>query len=284
MSQMLLRFLLTLRLGFCLALLLTALPAWSADELTARFEAANLLYEKGQFEPAARGYEALIGEGARSAGLLFNAGNAWFKTGQTGRAVAHWLQAETLEPRNDRIQINLEFARKNINGGAVPDPRWPAPLRRLTLDEWAGIFLVTGWLFFGSLAVGAWKPTLRGALRAPLTVSGLALIASFTLLLITTRERADTVVAVVVSDEAVVRFGPLPESQSAFVARSGTEFRVTDRKDAWLKVEDTQGREGWLLGSQVIQLRAGHVVTDSTPAGQAEPLHASLGEVSGASN
>jgi SH3-like domain-containing protein len=91
---------------------------------------------------------------------------------------------------------------------------------------------------------------------------------------ITARDRAGSIVAVVVVKEAVVRFGPLAESQSAFVARDGAEFRVTDRKDAWLKVEDALGREGWLLGNQVIQLQAGQVISAPAPAGAGVPLQA----------
>lgn len=262
------------RLMLVLASVCLAGATHAADEVTAKFEAANLLYEKGQYEPAAAAYEQMLADGVRSAGLLFNAGNAWFKTGQTGRAVAYWLQAEALEPRNDRIQINLEFAREAVTGGLVPVPLWPAQLKLLTVGEWAALFLATGWAFFGLLALGAWRPTWRGRIRLPAVISGLALVVAMTLLVITVRDRADTIVAVVVVKEAVVRFGPLAESQSAFVARDGAEFRVTDRKDAWLKVEDALGREGWLLGNQVVQLRAGQVVSDPAKAGLAIPLQA----------
>jgi tetratricopeptide (TPR) repeat protein len=258
-------------------MLATAWPlagALSDEDATAKFEAANILYEKGQFEPAARAYEELIASEVRTASLLFNAGNAWFKAGKTGRAVAWWLQAESLEPRNDRIQVNLEFARKSVNGGTLALPRWPAPLRWFTLDEWAGAVLVAGWLFFGSLTMKTWKPAWRAWFRLPAALGGVALVVTLTLLVITVRDRTDTVVAVVVKDEAVVRYGPLPESQSAFVARDGAEFVVTDRKDAWLRVEDHQGRFGWLLESQVVQLRAGRVLTEAAAPGRTEPLQA----------
>ncbi len=262
------------RLTLALAVVCLAGAAHAADEMTAKFEAANLLYEKGQYEPAAAAYEQMLTDGVRSAGLLFNAGNAWFKTGQTGRAVACWLQAEALEPRNERIQINLDFAREAVTGGMVPVPLWPAQLKLLTLGEWAALFLATGWFFFGLLAVAAWRPAWRGRIRLPAVISGFALVVTLTLLVITVRDRANTIVAVVVVKEAVVRFGPLAESQSAFVARDGAEFRVTDRKEAWLKVEDALGREGWLLGNQVIQLRAGQVVSDPAAPGPGGPLHA----------
>lgn len=266
-----------IRLGVGVALLLGVDPARADDDQAVRFESANLLYEKGQYEPAARAYETLLGQGVRSAPLLFNTGNAWFKAGRRGRAMVYWLQAEALEPRNDRIQINLEFVRKELNGGALPDARWPVPLRKLTLDEWSGLFLVAGWLCFGALALMTWKPSLRHLLRVPLAVGAVALAASLVLLVITVRDRANTTVAVVVTDEAVVRFGPLAASQSAFVVRDGTEFLVLDRKDDWLRVADAQGRDGWLLNRQVTQLRGGQVINVPLPPGPTVPLQARIG-------
>jgi len=262
--------------AFALAGLMLTGAVMAEDEVSVQFESANLLYEKGQFEPAARAYESLLNAGVRSAPLLFNAGNAWFKAGKRGRAVACWLQAEALEPRNDRIQINLEFVRKEVNGGVLPDARWPAPLRKLSLDEWAAVFLAAGWACFGLLAIMVWRPAWRGRLKAPAWVSGLAFAGSLTLLVITTRDRAHTTVAVVVTEEAVVRFGPLAASQSAFVARDGTEFRVVDRKDEWLRVADALGRDGWLLGQQVVQLRGGQVLVESSSPGPTAPLQAQL--------
>ncbi len=234
------------------------------DTLPTAFDAANLLYEKGQFAAAASAYEQLIAAGTRTSPLLFNAGNAHFKSGQIGLAVANWLQAEALDPRNNRIQINLEFARKSITGGAQPVPLWPAQLKILTVNEWAGISLATLWFCFTALAAGAWKPKWRPALRVPTTLSGLGLIVVATLLVITARDRSETVSAIVIAPEAVVRFGPLPESQSAFTARDGSEFRMTDRKNGWLRVKDSTGREGWLTEDQVILLQGGKPVTELT--------------------
>lgn len=240
--------------------------------VAAEFEAANLLYEKGRFAEAARAYEALLARDVRTPALLFNAGNAWFKAGRTGRAVAHWIEAETSDPRNERIQINLQFARKAVTGGAIPIPLWPAQLRVLTLNEWALLTLAAAWLFFGGLALGAWRPGWRGPLRVPITLAGLGLAGFVILTTLTARDRAGSVVAVVIADEAVVHFGPLNESASAFVARDGSEFRVTDRKDEWLRVEDALGREGWLLATQVLQIKAGRTIPAESPADKPVPV------------
>ena len=247
-----------------IALQLSVSPAAGATgKATDAFDAANLLYEKGKFVEAVEAYESLIAGGTRTAPLLFNLGNAYYKTEETGLAISSWLQAESLAPRNERIQINLDFARNAVGGGATPLPRWQDLLKRFTLNEWTGVVLSTSWLFFGGLALGVWRPKWRPPLRLAVLIGGVLFVVSTALLIITARDRAETVVAVVTVEEAVIRFGPLKESQSAFVARDGTEFRAIDFKEDWIRVIDSTDREGWLTSDQVILLRGGRPLVES---------------------
>src|ERR1700722_13167815 len=64
------------------------------------FESANILYDEGKYAEAAAGYDQLIAEGKVSAALYFNRGNALFKEGQIGRAIASYRQAQLLAPRD----------------------------------------------------------------------------------------------------------------------------------------------------------------------------------------
>jgi hypothetical protein len=58
--------------------------------------------------------------------------------------------------------------------------------------------------------------------------------------------------AIVITGEAVVRHGPLAESQTAFTAHDGAELRVLDQKDEWLEVSAGPRRMGWLRHDQVL--------------------------------
>ncbi|HWI58183.1 MAG TPA: SH3 domain-containing protein, partial [Bacillota bacterium] len=61
--------------------------------------------------------------------------------------------------------------------------------------------------------------------------------------------------AVVIAREAVVRRGPLDESQIAFTVRDGAELRILDQKDDWLQVSTDLRRTGWLRRDQVLLSR-----------------------------
>jgi SH3-like domain-containing protein len=62
--------------------------------------------------------------------------------------------------------------------------------------------------------------------------------------------------AVVVATEAVARYGPLDESQSAFVLRDGAELIILDKKDGWLQVGDAHGRSGWVKQEQLATVKS----------------------------
>src|SRR5688500_8636546 len=83
--------------------------------VAADFESANRLYEKGDYAGAAAGYQSVVQSGKASAEVYFNLGNAHFKNGQIGKAIASYRRAQELTPRDPDIRANLNFAR-----GAVP--------------------------------------------------------------------------------------------------------------------------------------------------------------------
>jgi Flp pilus assembly protein TadD len=69
-----------------------------------------------QIREAAAAYEQILTNGAVSPALYFNLGNAHFKAGQLGRAIAAYRQAERLTPRDPDVRANLQFARNRVQG------------------------------------------------------------------------------------------------------------------------------------------------------------------------
>jgi hypothetical protein len=51
---------------------------------------------------------------------------------------------------------------------------------------------------------------------------------------------------VIIVPEAVARRGPLPEAQSVFTMRDGTELLVLGGEGDWLQVSDAGRHAGWL--------------------------------------
>ena len=113
--------------AFCL-LLLALLPLWTrADNVVsidAQFDAANKLFAQSKFADAATAYEHIIAAGSVSSALYFNLGNAHFKAGQLGRAIAAYRQAEELSPRDPDVRANVQFARNQVQGPRLSMSPW----------------------------------------------------------------------------------------------------------------------------------------------------------------
>ncbi len=240
-----------------LRLSLHALVVWAANVAWAEpvtFEQANRLYEEGRFQDAIQAYQELTTNGPLPA-LHFNLGNAWFKSGQIGQAIAEYRIAESLAPRDPDIRANLKFARDRA-GGPSYRPGWiEQKAATLTLGEWAGMTTAAFWTFFGLLAMGQLRPAWRRALRSwtLLAGAGATLLLASTLWLASTR--ATTRTAVVLPRETVMRRGPFEESQSASTLGMGTEVRVLDEKAGWLQVTPDGQHTGWITNTAARMVR-----------------------------
>ena len=160
------------------------------------------------------GYQKLIEAGQPSGVLYYNLGNAWFKAGQYGRAIAAYLQAQRLNPRDPNLRFNLRFVREKVTGKDAPvGTAWQRALTALTLNEWVRLCAAMFWGWFLLLTLREVRPAWRKPLRPYVALAGVA-----TLLLaigLTAAWRQSQVrTAVVVRSEAVVRQGPLDRSPS----------------------------------------------------------------------
>lgn len=238
---------------FCLAWIaaVNVLPA--ADAAT-EFDQANKLYEGGKFREAAEGYRKILATGNTSTPLLFNLGNAQFKAGQIGQAIAAYRQAAEFSPRDADLNANLQFVRGRVTGPTMK-PNWlQRSVESLTANEWTLLAAVPVWLWLGLLAVRQLKPALRQPLRTATLTTAIASLLACGALAVALNYRLNEKTVVVTTRDAVARFGPFAESQSAFTANDGAELRLIDAKDDWVQVTDGGKTFGWLKTNAVIVL------------------------------
>jgi tetratricopeptide (TPR) repeat protein len=224
-----------------------------AEDLKVAFAQANKLYEESQFTEAVAAYQKLVDLGHVSAALYFNLGNAYFKSGQAGRAIAAYRRAEELTPRDPDLQANLQFVRRLANGGTPPKSVfWRRWLASLTLNEWAWLSAGIGWVWFLLLTVRQLWIKLRKRLARYTMVAGVGFAAVLACTALVFTDKTRTASGVVIVPEAVVRYGPLTESPQFYQLRDGAEVRVLDQDREWVQVIDPATRKGWLLREQVL--------------------------------
>jgi tetratricopeptide (TPR) repeat protein len=233
--------------------LLTAVLLSAAPAPEARFEAANGAYLAGDLEAAARGYQALLGEGWESPALHLNLGNARLRMGQRGAAVASYARALRLDPGDEDARANLEAARKDLDPAAAIEAR-PVLLRLADRvpDPLVLALFALGWVgLWAGLAARRLAPgTARGAVAAATLAAGLAAAVGGGLLAGKVAVRAAPL-AVVVVPSAPVREGAESALQPTLELHEGTAVRVLERRGAAVRVRLGTGLEGWLAASDL---------------------------------
>ena len=227
----------------------------AADTPKTQFNEANVLYEKGEYKAAAAAYRQLLDDGFNAVAIRFNLGNALYQSSQFGEAIVQYRQALAFAPRDPDILANLRFVREKLGSDTSISPHfWRQFLLQLTLNEWTILTVIPFWIgvacgilsFFSSKKGNRWSAFSR------ISIAGF-LIAGF-LLLSAANERFAKPFAIVISKEAVVRFGPFEESQSSHNLSDGVEVRILDSKDDWRQIRDPQNQTGWLKKDQIQML------------------------------
>jgi tetratricopeptide (TPR) repeat protein len=221
-----------------------------ASDFDSDFSAANRFYAEGKFAAAASAYAKILTSGQASPNLLFNYGDAEFKSGNLGKSIAAFRHAELLAPRDSEIRANLAFVRNQVQGATVRESFWQNWFGNLSLNEWT-IFAATAfWLTFLLLAAKQIRPALAPKLSGAIFTLILLTIFCVAILGVQAANHFSNQTAVVIS-AATARSGPFDDAQNAFAVRDGAELLVLDRRDEWVQVADNSGKSGWLPSKQV---------------------------------
>lgn len=226
-----------------------------SDTTKTQFNEANVLYEKGEYKAAASAYRQLLDDGLDAAAIRFNLGNALYQSSQLGEAIVQYRKALALAPRDPDILANLRFVREKLGSGTNVSPHfWRQFLLQLTLDEWTILTVIPFWIGVtcGIFSFLSPKKNKQWSVFSRMSIA-VFLIAGL-LLLCAANERFGKPFAIVIRQEAVVRFGPFEESQSSHNLNDGVEVRILDSKDDWRQIRDPQNQTGWLKKDQIQML------------------------------
>jgi len=222
-------------------------------EVRVQFDAANRLYEKEKYSEAASAYENLIRQGNRSASIHLNLGNACFKSGHPGLAIANYRLAACLAPRDSDIRQNLDFARNSL-GGKSPTSQslWKQLPQILTLNELTILATLSLWIWIGTRIFALLRATRGKSIRLIRMFAGASAAVLGVWLSCGVLARITRPSAVAVAPEVVVRYGPLEESPGHYTVSEGAELFILERKRDWLQVRDNMRRTGWVQEDRLI--------------------------------
>ncbi len=234
-----------------LCVALTGLHAQSPEQL---FLQANELYQQNKAAEAKDLYERILNNGYVNGPLLYNLGNAYYKTGDIPRAILFYERARRWMPADDDLQHNLQLANLKVPDRIVPTPRlfiwdyWDSfkDLFSLQSATWWAYGALVVMFAFGAMLVVAGTYALRKTALYGAGASILIFILFLTLFLAKAADDTRTDEAIVVAAIATIKNSPDAKSSDAFVLHGGVKVRITDRVNNWVKIRLTDGKVGWL--------------------------------------
>jgi Bacterial SH3 domain/Tetratricopeptide repeat len=222
------------------------------DEIVER---ANQAYERGAYLEAIDAYETVLEAGFTSAGLEYNLGNAYFKSGDLGRSILHWERALSLSPGDADTRANLDLARTLTVDVVEPLPTfwlfslvsaWVRLLPRGALV----VVVAVGWLALsGGVIIRLLARTDRlSDLGRWLSVGGMLTVLLMGMNLVVRELGVGTAERAVVLVEAVpVRSAPANDDDlTLFEVHEGTRVRIDQRTGDWAEVVLDDGKVGWV--------------------------------------
>jgi len=215
-------------------------------------------YSEKDYEGAVTIYQQLAQKG-ESAPLYYNYANALFKAGYTGRAILYYERALRLDPSNEDIKYNLEFA--NLSKTDKIDKvepffvvEWYRDLTNLmTSNMWANVSLVLFLLAMVMFLVYRFGKLLN------LRKVAFSLFIVFIVFFVVTMGHAfyskNRVVnnpeAILMAGSETARSTPDDSGTEVFVIHEGTKVKIKSSLSEWSEVQLEDGKVGWIRTSSV---------------------------------
>ncbi len=234
------------------ALLLGAALAASPQ---AAFDAGVDATRAGEHAVAVDLFLDALDAGGRDPAVYHGLGNALWRLGETGPAIAAWRRGARLAPRDADIAANLDRARRATRDRLdppVPGFRgffWQEALapRESALGASLAAFLALAALLARAIRRRGAPTTPRWGWETPLGLLVAALLATSTAATVTAGTGA-----VVAVDQVSARSTPSPDGVELFVLHEGAEvaLREVDGDRALVALPDD--RRGWLPASALL--------------------------------
>ena len=223
------------------------------------FERGNALYQKGKYEEAISAYETILDSKKESAELYFNLANCYYKLNKVAPAIYNYEKALVLNPNDSEIQNNLAFAHKLTIDEikVVPKVGFAKLLRDFTgafhYNTWAWITVALSG-FFLLFFLGYYFSQLTSSKR--IFFIGMFLIVFLILLsgLAAIFEKShfeNERPAIVFAEITQVKSEPKSSSSDVFMLHEGAKVFLHESIENWVKIELTDGSEGWIENSAV---------------------------------
>ena len=242
----------TLAIFFCLVF---TIASSAIAQTNADFTKANQEYAQGHFAEAISGYEALVRAGQWSANLFYDLGNAYFRTGDFGRAILNYERALALERHHPEATANLQIARDEARALELQQS-WPERyLQFASVNQYSIAAAIAFWLAVFAIVMLIFARRRSGALIAALIlcllVSAGAIYAMYTL----EGGSNGSALAIVTGKDVQARLATADTANSVLALPPGSEVKILSTRGDWIYAALPNTLRGWIPAKDAEQVR-----------------------------
>lgn len=216
-------------------------------------------YRKGNYQQAIKDYEELLKKGP-SVKLYYNLGNSYYRTDNITRAVLNYERALLMAPGDADIRFNLQMARSKTIDKITPKSEmffvtWYKSLVNLaSVDQWASVAIIS--IIVALIAILCYLFASKLMLRKVGFYGAVVFVLIFIFSNVFAYEQKQILTnrtgAIVIAPSAGLKKTPVANSESNVIVHEGSRVEIIDDTMAdWKLVELEDGREGWILKSQI---------------------------------
>ena len=243
-----------LLLGSAILCLTTGAPVVRAEADTT-FAKANADYAAGKFPAAIAGYESLVQNRQWNPTVFYDLGNAYFRSGDLGRAILNYERALALDPNQPEAKANLQLARDQARALELT-PGWPeAHLGFLTRDQYAWLGMIAFWgaaaifcgLYFARRRAVVW-------IFALLLLIGIAGGAAYAVYAFEEGSSGRDL-AVVTKRNIQARLATAESAGTVLVLPPGSEVKILSTRGSWHYAALPNDLRGWIPSDSAERVR-----------------------------
>ena len=237
------------RLKIYVPICAVACTVWTSSALAqanADFSKANQEYAEGQFKEAIADYEALVRSGQWNANLFYDLGNAYFRTGDFGRAILNYERALALDRQHPEAKANLQIARDEARALELQPGRLERYLQFATTNQFTVAATVAFWLMI--FAVGASIFARRRSAAVMVLSFCCLIVCAFSAWAAYTLEHGNdgAALAVVTGKNVQARLATADTANTVLALPPGSEIKILSSRGDWMYAALPNELRGWI--------------------------------------
>lgn len=221
----------------------------------AQFAKANQEYAAGHFKEAIDEYEALVRSGQLSANLFYDLGNAYFRTGDFGRAILNYERALALDPRHPEADANLRIARDQARALELTASAPERSLRFMSLNQYAIVASIVFWIGTAGIVVSMMGRRRSFALMTMSILSLAVFVLSATAIVKIDNGNKGRALAIVTDRGVEARVATADNANSVLALPPGSEIRILSKRGDWIYAALPNNLRGWITAKSAESVR-----------------------------